>query len=155
MEKFEEGLKTNHLKDILLGLNGYTLPSRYDELLGLQAYDILLKIFDEYNKKYPEDGLKAKYSQALEELLKSEIPYQIICGTTCSMTQFDMEKRPDFDFKISNTEEMLKLARQRLAEKKEDILEMVSGAASQTIAPRYYTSLSNEVEEKVGSLGMM
>lgn len=154
MDRIEEGLKNNHLKDILLGLNGYSLPSRYDELLGLQAYDLLLPIFAEYDKRYPEEGLKAKYSQVLEELLRSEIPYQVICGTSCSMTQFDMEKRPDFNFKLSNTEELLRLARQMIAEKKEDIIEMVSGASSQTIAPRYYTSLSNEVEEKVGSLGM-
>ena len=154
MDKIEKAIINDNIRDLLVGLNGYALPSRTDEFYALQAYELIIPFFDKYNREHPEIGLKDKYLRALLELLNSENAYELLSGCTCTIKQAEFEKNPDFKLKFENTSELLKLAKSKMVEKRTALTEMMTNLSSSTIAPMYYDNLSNQLDEKIGGLAM-
>ncbi len=151
MSIIEEGIRNNNLKEILEGEGYYYIKSREDSF-SEQAYEVILPIFAQYNENHPEDNLKEKYVKTLEELLKSDLAYDILCGCECVMKQVELEKKQDFNFRIKEKQELLELAKFRVKEKQADMTKLMATISSPPVAANYYDRLSEEIDTKINGI---
>ena len=152
IEKIENAIRVNKIKEVLLGNSEYLIIPRDQSLDGFQGFDGVLLIFNKFNKEHPEFGLEEKYSQTLLELLGSNSEREVIYGIKCALYHMNIEASTDF--KLKNEREILQAAKNGLARKMSEIQDYMCRLTNSTEGKMNFEAIAQELDKGIARMGM-
>ena len=151
-DKITYALDNDELYKCILGLDKYLIMDRDAYSSIEQDYNILIRLFDEYDKAHPGKMLRSKYEEEIIKMLnEGNIPVKFRCSK-CVVAQMKKYNENGFEFKLNDPKRVLTLVDSTLKNNEKDIIENLNGIMYPKASENTYREVKEDFDSYNGKI---